>query len=182
MPSQDIKSFAIKAKKQIQIQSMCQWKNDRKMVLEGLFERMNHDRLQKRFYIGPYYISPVTRIVLKKPSGNLITYRVGLCCCSLSGQIKRKACRALCCFVCGYFFGAVTKTVGFPPLCFQLQISKPEKVSDCEDQSEGDDGNYGEEVAGAPLNFYGATPGGRLRALKKPPGRKASGLIQVRLK
>ncbi|XP_047243375.1 uncharacterized protein magl isoform X2 [Girardinichthys multiradiatus] len=149
MPSQDTK--AIKVKKQIQIQSMCQWRMDRKMVLEGLCERMNQNRLHLLFYIGPYCISPVTRVILKTPSVTVITYR--------------------------------------------MQISKPEKVSNCKEESdEGEekcdgkrfDGNTEEEVAGDPGNRYGAIPfqsgaipAGRLRARKKPPGCKAYGLIQV---
>ncbi|KAM4713504.1 uncharacterized protein mgab isoform 1-T5 [Anableps anableps] len=138
MPSRDTKAIAIKAKQQIQIQSMCLWKKDRKMVLEGLCERMNQNRLHRRFYIGPYCVSPLTRVILRKPSGNIITYR--------------------------------------------MQITKPEKVSDCEDQSEGEekcDGNAEEDVAEDPWNFCGESPAGRLRARKKTSGRKASGLIQV---
>lgn len=66
------------ARKQIEIQSLCPWKTDRKRVLEALLRRLKHDRLSKRFYIGPYRIRPVAKIFMKKPSGSLVTYRVGL--------------------------------------------------------------------------------------------------------
>ncbi|XP_024146356.1 MAX gene-associated protein, partial [Oryzias melastigma] len=65
-----------KARKQIQIQSECEWKNDCKMVLEGLCDRMNQNRLKQPFYIGPYYVSPITKILMRKPSGSIITYRI----------------------------------------------------------------------------------------------------------
>ncbi|XP_054900630.1 MAX gene-associated protein isoform X2 [Poeciliopsis prolifica] len=75
-PDSDTRPVAAKTKQQIQIQSMCLWKNDRKMVLEGLCDRMNQNRLHRRFYIGPYCITPVTRVTLRKPSGTIITFRM----------------------------------------------------------------------------------------------------------
>ncbi|KAM4529041.1 uncharacterized protein mgab [Fundulus diaphanus] len=150
-PSLDADVAALKARKQIEIQSMCQWKMDSKMVLEGLWERMNQNRLHLRFYVGPYCICPVARVILKKPSGNLVIYR--------------------------------------------LRISKPEKVNGCEEDSEDGeekcddrrfDGNPEEETAenlGIGYGFIphqrGLIPARRLRAQRKPSGRKASGLIQV---
>ncbi|XP_035990080.1 uncharacterized protein magl isoform X2 [Fundulus heteroclitus] len=150
-PSLDADVAALKARKQIEIQSMCQWKTDSKMVLEGLWERMNQNQLHLRFYVGPYCICPVARVILKKPSGNLIIYR--------------------------------------------LRISKPEKVNGCEDESEDGeekcddrrcDGNTEEETAenlwiryGLIPHQRGTMPVRRLRAQRKPSGRKASGLIQV---
>ncbi|XP_008283703.1 MAX gene-associated protein, partial [Stegastes partitus] len=74
-PSQETTAGESEAKKQIQIQSACQWKKDRTMVLEALCERMNQNRLSQRFYVGPYCISPVTKIFMRKPSGSLVTYR-----------------------------------------------------------------------------------------------------------
>uniref|UniRef100_A0A3P9JHV8 MAX gene-associated protein n=1 Tax=Oryzias latipes TaxID=8090 RepID=A0A3P9JHV8_ORYLA len=65
-----------KARKQIQIQSECEWKNDCQMVLEGLCDRMNQNRLNQPFFIGPYHISPITKILMRKPSGCIITYRI----------------------------------------------------------------------------------------------------------
>lgn len=65
-------------RKQVEIQSVCQWKQDRKKVLEALCRRMNQNKLTRRFYIGPYRIHPVTKIFMRKPSGSLLTYRVGL--------------------------------------------------------------------------------------------------------
>ncbi|XP_014899610.1 MAX gene-associated protein isoform X1 [Poecilia latipinna] len=134
----DTRPVAAKVKQQIQIQSMCLWKNDRKMVLEGLCDRMNQNRLHQRFYIGPYRVSPLTRVTLRKPSGTIITYR--------------------------------------------MKISKPEKVSDCEDESEEEekcDGDAEEEVAKDRGNQCGETRAGRLRARRKQPGHQTSGLIQV---
>ncbi|XP_027896614.1 MAX gene-associated protein isoform X3 [Xiphophorus couchianus] len=134
----DTRPVAAKVKQQIQIQSMCLWKNDSKMVLEGLCDRMNQNRLHRRFYIGPYCVNPLTRVTLRKPSGTIITYR--------------------------------------------MKISKPEKVSDCEDESEEEekcDGDAEEEVAKDPGNQFGESRAGRLRARRKQSGHKPSGLIQV---
>ncbi|XP_069371108.1 MAX gene-associated protein isoform X2 [Paralichthys olivaceus] len=75
-PSQETIAGKKEAKNQIQIQSACQWKQDHKMVLEALCERMNQKRLSKRFRIGPYLICPLTKISMQKPSGSTVTYRV----------------------------------------------------------------------------------------------------------
>lgn len=66
------------AKTKIEIQSGCQWKKDHKMVLEALCQRLKENRLTRRFYVGPYCVSPVARIFMRKPSGSTITYRVCL--------------------------------------------------------------------------------------------------------
>lgn len=65
-----------------------------------------------------------------------------------------------------------------------MKISKPEKVSDCEKESEEEekcDGDAEEEVAKDPGNQLGESRAGRLRARRKQSGHKPSGLIQVRL-
>lgn len=72
------------------------------MVLEGLCDRMNQNRLHRRFYIGPYRVNPLTRVTLRKPSGTIITYRVGLCCRVPS---KGKARRAFYCYFYRCFIG-----------------------------------------------------------------------------
>lgn len=66
------------ARKQIQIQSACDWSKDRKMVLDALCRRMNQNKLSQRFYIGPYRVRPLAKIFMQKPSGSIVTYRVGL--------------------------------------------------------------------------------------------------------
>lgn len=66
------------ARKQIQIQSACEWGKDRKMVLDALCRRMSQNKLSQQFYIGPYRIRPLTKIFMRKPSGSIVTYRVGL--------------------------------------------------------------------------------------------------------
>lgn len=76
--SQGNTSNETEARKQIEIQSACQWDKDRKKVLEALCRRMNQNRLSQRFFIGPYRIRPVAKIFMRKPSGSLITYRVSL--------------------------------------------------------------------------------------------------------
>lgn len=76
--SQETTASEADAKKQIQIQSACQWDTDHKMVLEALCQRMNQNRLSRRFRVGPYLICPVAKIFMKKPSGSLVTYRVSL--------------------------------------------------------------------------------------------------------
>ncbi|XP_057678673.1 uncharacterized protein magl isoform X3 [Corythoichthys intestinalis] len=63
-------------KKQIEIQSVCHWKEDRAVVLEKLCMRLNQDNLSEPFNIGPYYIHPVTKIFIQKPSGSNLIYRV----------------------------------------------------------------------------------------------------------
>lgn len=76
--SQGTKSNETEARKQIEIQSACQWDKDSKMVLEALCQRMNQNRLSQRFWVGPYHIRPVAKIFMRKPSGAMVTYRVGL--------------------------------------------------------------------------------------------------------
>ncbi|XP_053301535.1 MAX gene-associated protein [Pleuronectes platessa] len=63
-------------RKQIQIESACQWKRDHKMVLGALSRRMNEKRLSQSFCIGPYLISPLTKISMPTDSGSIVTYRV----------------------------------------------------------------------------------------------------------
>lgn len=77
-PAGKTASKETQARKQVEIQSACQWNKDRKMVLEALYRRMNQNRLSQRFCIGPYHIRPVTKIFMQKPSGSIVTYRVGL--------------------------------------------------------------------------------------------------------
>ncbi|XP_030578026.1 MAX gene-associated protein isoform X2 [Archocentrus centrarchus] len=155
--SQETASSEAGARKQIQIQSVCRWQMDQKMILEALCQRMNHDQLSQRFYIGPYCIRPVTKIVIRKPGSSIVTY--------------------------------------------QVQISKPSKASDC-DEDECDDGDEEMHTSKSldentdaeeeddqieePQMWFGVTPflngvipAGMLRAEKKPVGCQASGLIQV---
>ncbi|CAN9507688.1 unnamed protein product [Ophioblennius macclurei] len=66
----------MEAKKQIQIQSLCPWQDDRQMILEALCSRMTQNRLCKRFHVGPYCINPIDKISMRKPSGAVISYRI----------------------------------------------------------------------------------------------------------
>ncbi|XP_025998169.1 MAX gene-associated protein isoform X2 [Astatotilapia calliptera] len=156
--SQETACSEVGARKQIQIQSVCRWQNDQRMILEALCQRMNHDQLSQRFYIGPYRIWPISKIIMRKPSGSIVTY--------------------------------------------QVQISKPSKASDCDDDddecdsdeemhtSKGlDENTDAEEEDGQieePQMWFGVTPflsgvmpAGTLRAERKPAGYQAPGLIQV---
>ncbi|XP_076729841.1 uncharacterized protein mgab isoform X2 [Maylandia zebra] len=156
--SQETACSEVGARKQIQIQSVCRWQNDQRMILEALCQRMNRDQLSQRFYIGPYRIWPISKIIMRKPSGSIVTY--------------------------------------------QVQISKPSKASDCDDDddecdsdeemhtSKGLDENTDvEEEDGQieePQMWFGVTPflsgvmpAGTLRAERKPAGYQAPGLIQV---
>ncbi|XP_051909489.1 MAX gene-associated protein isoform X6 [Hippocampus zosterae] len=63
-------------KKQIEIQSVCRWEEDREMILQILCTRLNQDKLCEPFNIGPYLIHPVTKIFIQKPSESNLTYRV----------------------------------------------------------------------------------------------------------
>nr|XP_046229084.1 MAX gene-associated protein [Scatophagus argus]XP_046229085.1 MAX gene-associated protein [Scatophagus argus] len=74
--SQGTTSNETDVRKQIEIQSACQWDKDCNKVVEALCQRMNQNRLSQRFYIGPYCIHPVAKISIRKPSGSLLTYRV----------------------------------------------------------------------------------------------------------
>lgn len=67
-------------KKQIEIQSVCRWEEDREMILETLCTRLNQDKLSEPFNIGQYLIHPVTKIFIQKPSGSNLTYRVSFLC------------------------------------------------------------------------------------------------------
>lgn len=64
------------ARKQIEIQSGCQWKKDRKKVLEELCRRMSQNNIPQSFAIEPYQIQMITKIVMQKPSGSVVKYRV----------------------------------------------------------------------------------------------------------
>nr|XP_024660977.1 MAX gene-associated protein [Maylandia zebra] len=155
--SQETACSEVGARKQIQIQSVCRWQNDQRMILEALCQRMNRDQLSQRFYIGPYRIWPISKIIMRKPSGSIVTY--------------------------------------------QVQISKPSKASDCDDDDECDsdeemhtskgldENTDAEEEDGQieePQMWFGVTPflsgvmpAGTLRAERKPAGYQAPGLIQV---
>ncbi|XP_005917749.1 MAX gene-associated protein isoform X2 [Haplochromis burtoni] len=155
--SQETACSEVGARKQIQIQSVCRWQNDQRMILEALCQRMNRDQLSQRFYIGPYRIWPISKIIMRKPSGSIVTY--------------------------------------------QVQISKPSKASDCDDDEECDsdeemhtskgldENTDAEEEDGQieePQMWFGVTPflsgvmpAGTLRAERKPAGYQAPGLIQV---
>ncbi|XP_028296033.1 MAX gene-associated protein isoform X2 [Gouania willdenowi] len=65
-----------KARTKIQILSTCSWDEDRIMVLKALCERMSQNRLDKDFYIGPYCVNPINKVLIQKPNGKLVTYRV----------------------------------------------------------------------------------------------------------
>ncbi|XP_042339360.1 MAX gene-associated protein-like, partial [Plectropomus leopardus] len=73
--SQGTTSSEKEAKKQIEIQSACQWDGDRKKVLEALLRRMKQNKLCRRFYVGPYRVCPIAKIFMQKPSGSIVTYR-----------------------------------------------------------------------------------------------------------
>lgn len=66
------------ARKQIEIRSGCQWRKDHKKVLEELCRRMNQNNIPENFVIEPYQIRLITKIIMQKPSGSVIKYRVRL--------------------------------------------------------------------------------------------------------
>ncbi|XP_022050114.2 MAX gene-associated protein [Acanthochromis polyacanthus] len=139
------------AKKQIQIQSACQWKKDRTMVLEALCERMNQNQLSQRFYVGPYCISPVARIFMKKPSGSIITYRVLISKPSKASDYEED----------------------------ELDDSDQSSDEDVDPQEEDEQVEKPIIRFGVTPFLSGVIPAGRLRARRKPAGCQAQGLIQV---
>lgn len=79
-------------RKQMEIQSLCEWHNDRKRVVESLTRRMFQDKLPRRFPLGPYRVCLVSKTFLKKPSGSTLIYKVGLSASyRLSVQSRSKA-------------------------------------------------------------------------------------------
>lgn len=68
----------MEARKQIEIQSGCHWRKDRKKVLEELCRRMTQNNIPQSFVIEPYQIHLIAKILMQKPSGSVIKYRVGL--------------------------------------------------------------------------------------------------------
>ncbi|XP_071334903.1 MAX gene-associated protein isoform X4 [Trachinotus anak] len=145
------------ARKQIQIQSACQWDKDHKMVLEALCQRMNQNKLTQRFYIGPYRICPVTKIFMQKPSGSIVTYRVHISKPSKASDNEED----------------------------ESDDSDDEKLvnksfgGDINAAEENGQTEESEMQFGVTPFLGGVLPAGRLRARTKPVGCQAQGLIQV---
>ncbi|XP_035472963.2 MAX gene-associated protein isoform X1 [Scophthalmus maximus] len=150
--SQETTASEADAKKQIQIQSACQWDTDHKMVLEALCQRMNQNRLSRRFRVGPYLICPVAKIFMKKPSGSLVTYRVNISKPSTVSEEEEE----------------------------EFDDSDEEKLSNKSFGEEDDGQAEGLEMrVGVTPFLSGVLPAGRLVARTKPVGCQAYGLIQV---
>ncbi|XP_068565092.1 uncharacterized protein magl [Cebidichthys violaceus] len=155
--SEGISSGEKEAKKQIEIQSACKWVKDRKMVLEALCQRMNQNKLSRRFWVGPYHIHPVTKIFMKKPSGSFVTYRL-----RISKPPK----------------ASDSEEDEFDDSDEEKQ---PDKSFDGDMDAEEDDCPNGETDVqfGVTPFLSGVLPAGRLKARTKPVGCQAYGLIQV---
>ncbi|XP_034756130.1 MAX gene-associated protein [Etheostoma cragini] len=145
------------AKKQIEIQSACQWAKDREMVLEALCLRMNQNRLSRRFWVGPYCIRPVARIFMRKPSGSIVTYRV-----HISKSLK-------------------TSDYDEEDSDDSDEEKQVHKSFDEDMDAEEDVGknDYSDTRVGVTPFLSGVLSAGRLRARTKPVGCQAYGLIQV---
>ncbi|XP_074471809.1 uncharacterized protein mgab isoform X2 [Sebastes fasciatus] len=155
--SQGTTSDEKEAKKQIEIQSACQWAKDRKMVLEALCRRMNNNRLSRRFWVGPYFIRPVAKIFMRKPSGSIVTYRLHISKPSKDSDHDEE----------------------------ESDDSDEErhasKSFNGDMDAQEDDGQIEESHTrlGVTPFLSGVIPAGRLRARTKPVGCQAYGLIQV---
>ncbi|XP_047430369.1 MAX gene-associated protein [Mugil cephalus] len=153
MTSQENTSIEAQARKQVQIQSECQWMKDRTMILKALCQRMNDNRLSRRFYMGPYCINPVDKIFMQKPSGSIVTYRV-----------------------------LITKPSKASD-CDEDELDDCEddehgnKTFDGYSDAEEDD--EPEMKLGVTPFLSGLIPAGKLEARTKPVGCQAAGLIQV---
>ncbi|KAL6095587.1 uncharacterized protein ACO6RY_09483 [Pungitius sinensis] len=143
------------AKKQIEIQSACQWMKDRQMVLEALCQRMNQNRLSRRFWIGPYHVRPVAKIFMRKPSGATVTYRLHISKPSKASDIDGDE---------SDDSDEENPPVKSPNLHLEAE----------EDQFKEPD----VQVAVTPF-MIGVVPAGRLKVRTKPVGCQVSGLIQV---
>ncbi|XP_040920857.1 MAX gene-associated protein isoform X2 [Toxotes jaculatrix] len=146
------------ARKQIQIQSACQWDKDHKMVLEALCQRMNQNRLSQRFSIGPYRICPVAKIFMQKPSGSIVTYRVRISKPSKASDDEDEE-----------FDDSDEENLANESLDEGINTEEEE-----DGQTEQSEMQFGV----TPF-LGGVLPAGRLRARTKPVGCQAYGLIQV---
>ncbi|XP_039980782.1 MAX gene-associated protein isoform X2 [Xiphias gladius] len=145
------------ARKQIQIQSACQWDKDHKMVLEALCRRMNQNRLSKRFCIGPYRICPVAKIFMRKPSGSIVTYRVHISKPSKASDNEKDE---------------------FDD-CDEEKLANKSFDGDINADEEDGQTEESEMRLGVMPFLGGVLRAGRLRARTKPVGCQAYGLIQV---
>ncbi|XP_069572282.1 uncharacterized protein magl [Brachyistius frenatus] len=152
-PSSDEKG----ASKQIEIQSACQWMKDRKVILQALYQRMNRNRLSRRFYVGPYRLCPVTKIFMRKPSGSTVTYRVHISKPSKASDDDEEE---------------------FDDGDEEKQDNK--SSNDNIDEAEEDGIIEEQEMPFGVTPFLGGViPAGSLKARRKPIECQASGLIQV---
>ncbi|KAK2890338.1 MAX gene-associated protein isoform X2 [Channa argus] len=156
--SQEFTTSESEARKQIQIQSGCEWGKDRKMVLDALCRRLNQNTLSQHFYVGPYSIRPFTKIFMRKPSGSLVTYRVHI---SKQSNISD----------------------GEEDGVYDSDEERDTKESfDGDIDAEEDEEDQIEESEmrfGITPFLSGVLPAGKLRARTKPLGCQAYGLIQV---
>ncbi|KAM9355013.1 uncharacterized protein mgab [Pholidichthys leucotaenia] len=74
--SQETESAESKIKRQIQIESACNWENDHKMILGALCQHITKDQPSECFTIGSYCISPISRIMIQKQNGSELIYKV----------------------------------------------------------------------------------------------------------
>ncbi|XP_071768542.2 MAX gene-associated protein, partial [Centroberyx gerrardi] len=152
------KSKETEPTKQVEIQSTCQWGKDRKMVLEGLCQRLKRDNLSPQFCVGPYLIRMVSKIYIKKASGSTITYKVHI---------------------------SKPKKTSDEDEEDESDDADEEEVADDspdEDQEPVEEDSPTEEPelqVGVTPFLSGVLPAGKLRARKKPSGCQAVGLIQV---
>ncbi|KAM3603399.1 uncharacterized protein V6R79_021646 [Siganus canaliculatus] len=143
-------------RKQIEIQSACEWDKDRKMVLEALCRRLNQDRLPQRFNIGPYSFRLVAKICMRKPSGSIITYRLLISKPSKLSEYEEDE---------------------------EDESDEDKHANNSTDWDMDSEEEQNTEIPCMPFGvtpfLSGVLPAGRLKATTKPVGLQASGLIQV---
>ncbi|KAM6992388.1 uncharacterized protein mgab [Tautogolabrus adspersus] len=144
-------------KKKIEIQSVCQWDKDRKVILEALYGRMMQNRLSRRFYIGPYRIHPLAKISIRKPSGSVVTYRV---------QISKPS-------------KASDNDEDESDDSDEENHANKSLLENTDTELENSQAEKPEMHFGVTPFLSGVSPAGRLRARTKPVGSQANGLIQV---
>lgn len=144
---------------------------------------MNQNNIPQSFVIEPYQIQLITKIVMQKPSGSVVKYRVSLQVLPdfTIQTVFEKRC-----------FYILKKNVY---LTLKLHISQPSANNGAESDrthkekrsSDGEDMETDEEEEGEePVMQYGVAPflcgvvpAGKLRATTKRAGCQASGLVQV---
>ncbi|XP_030643772.1 MAX dimerization protein MGA a [Chanos chanos] len=90
---QEADLLSLAASKRLEIVSNCKWKGTgiRNYVLRVVCERMAQDRLKSPFWVGKYYVQPISQTPLPDEEGSTVTYKVRISQPGLSqNRVQRK--------------------------------------------------------------------------------------------